>query len=868
MYTSYFPTSDGSITAWLQSNPLVASWELLDESVSSPDDASYINSSNPSDVQELLIEGVVSPLHKRFMKLRIRAKRDAGTATMTVAMISDGNTIFSAPLNPTQTWTNYEIAVPEDPDFIFSDIKIVLTINVGTVTDIYISAVELVVPDPVADVRVSTHNADILIRACRDFPVQAPDDPDDQQAIVNPDRTEDISCETSYLTDVTKARQSQIEERRGLVERPSRLVEAKLTGFGTRNLADILMNLKRQGHQTNIAPIWCDVTETTFFTGVGDNQLNCDPRWRRFFVDSKLLIWHPSVGAELHVIAQIPGSSSIILATTLGATFPAGSRVYPVIETDIELEQQFDLLTDQLIQTRFRAREVVGPTALPPTTCLIEDIQFYRGLPILDMRYAWNDGISGRVVRAGSKINMGRGSVTEALGARPGLDYSLDFITESREEFWKILNFFDYCRGRVNPVYAINPGTLFTVVNVTVDYVDVNQNAKIADVSDFMDYIAIHQRNGTITIRGVDSVAVQGSNWRITFDEPLEAVPTNIRRVTSAHLVRLSSDAMKESWIDGEHCRINLPIFELIDESDVEIENLEAGTESILVPSLTYVNGVPAPYLWFEATKNLYRGEHPGVPTEPKELAKPKKGKRDCDFWYDTRNPVDQFVVADEPIPGPVLERRLDSATHGPFLVDFKATKLNKGHQLVEFSGTSGALFWLKDGEVPFWSNTNGLTIFTCMRMKKSSSGIRVFLTRPGIFTWAYEEIQMFSTYNVTNTANWMQSIGDKYTYSLQVYAMRWVPGTKLEYIRSGIVRKLKTTGVVSSMPTSGWIADSTKALWFQSDLDGPKEKTGVKSQHYANNLMIWDRALTNDEMNLVGHFMAGKYGTKWNDLV
>lgn len=89
--------------------------------------------------------------------------------------------------------------------------------------------------------------------------------------------------------------------------------------------------------------------------------------------------------------------------------------------------------------------------------------------------------------------------------------------------------------------------------------------------------------DGTTVVRYLSSLedhddngSVPEGSWRLNLDSTVSGLSlATIERVSSAHLVRFSKDALEERWTTNEVCSISFDLVELIGETAVVIDDIQ-----------------------------------------------------------------------------------------------------------------------------------------------------------------------------------------------------------------------------------------------------------------------------------------------------
>jgi hypothetical protein len=146
-------------------------------------------------------------------------------------------------------------------------------------------------------------------------------------------------------------------------------------------------------------------------------------------------------------------------------------------------------------------------------------------------------------------------------------------LTDDRAEAWKLRQFHDYVRGRCFPWWLPHPAAIWAPVTFTTGYVDIEVAGNLADLQDFVDYVALVKTDGTVEIRAVSSITLVSGNWRVAVSSSFSAyAAADVVRFVPAYLVRFREDALVEEWVTDSVCRFQVSAIEVLEsEQDAEL---------------------------------------------------------------------------------------------------------------------------------------------------------------------------------------------------------------------------------------------------------------------------------------------------------
>lgn len=677
-----------------------------------------------------------------------------------------------------------------------------------------------------------------------------------------------VRIESSYTTDIGSSATTVSEERRGLVGRPFRLLTARFNGIARGEAARLWANMLRLAHTRLPIPVFCDFSKTTQTSG--GVTIWCDTTSRRFFKGGRVGIHafdsnNRPTNVQFGIVSVLLVNRIILVAPLVG-TYPAGSRAYPCMDAEIELNLSGQHLTDEDSEVEITFSEVPGRMALPALASgLPAGFPVYLGMPVLDTRPEWSSGnVETAIVRSGRRYAQGRAEVIAPVGSKPQFEHSLPFEFVSRAAYWKLLTFFDTRRGRLFSFWAVAPNEAWKEVALTTAYVDVEPNGNLQDAQTFLPYVAIVLRSGPIYIRRATYAAVGGS-WRIAFDATIPSFPmSDIQRVTTAALSRFASDALAEEWITDEVVKADTIVHELLDEKDVPVPFGGGGSDVIGSPDL--IAGLLA---WFDVGINVFTTatSGPGGTTWPQATPYPgiPAGTWPIKAWVDARLSEFDTMVNLLPVP------RLDSALyHG--LIAFNQPTINKQRQTAETIvqlGIQGSfsLLALPASVLTLHDPMKGLTIIVC---GLAPFGRILSVNGAGgatVIDWSEGQAKLFSGPGLGDPALFVSGITVATPGAPVIYALTWLPAVYARVYSGGII--VGEADVPASSLVGGPIGSARclEGVATGTPPQFPKKDNGIGTTSFHDALLIYQRALTADELNAVGKYLALRYGAPWADI-
>lgn len=388
-----------------------------------------------------------------------------------------------------------------------------------------------------------------------------------------------VRIREAFMTDIAVA-QSQAESRRGLVDKPFRVVTFEFLGLNRRDSSLIEALLLRLGHGRFPMPLYPDFVKLTDDAVVGETFLEVsDTANRRFQVGGRVLI-----ATLQRQVAELPTvetakivsvSANQIEVDAVGGSgilnpYPAQSRVYPIIEARTILQVQTTLLSDEMIRVTIEATETEGKPALDVLAAagtVPAGFLTFQSLPIWTFKLN-RAAIRLAVKRPGRYARVARGDVLELKGTRPRFEYAFSLQLGTRQE---IFDFLKFAHGRVGALFAFwMPSPLAEYKLIAVDsFTQLRVEAYAGEIDwDFRPFCALTLRDGSVLVADIASVSRSAGVDTLTLGTPLPSLPatSDVRRASLAVRCRFKSDELVQQWLNDELVRINVTVVELVDE--------------------------------------------------------------------------------------------------------------------------------------------------------------------------------------------------------------------------------------------------------------------------------------------------------------
>jgi len=401
-----------------------------------------------------------------------------------------------------------------------------------------------------------------------------------------------VRLTSAYATQIEQSRSLSptaaiSEERIGLRSRPVRSIDTAWLGVKRAETFRMVLALMRLGQdETTKWPIYCDQAITT--ASSSGTTINCPTSNRRFFVGRDVLIFHLGddgrpTQPEFRTVSAI-GGSTLTLGSALDHTHPARSFVFPCLTADPSLAQGMRLYTDHVAAFDGAVLEH-DEDPLPASTgaggsagafgsqSSAANTEADSGTPVFAVEANWQTEVRQVIARDGARLEIGRGGAIVRQNSRPRFEYEFSLRLFSRADVFSVVKFFDSRRGRLLPFWLLSPLTFWKATAVASGSVTVEAAGSTSDIADFVSYIGVRLKDGTIHIRKLASVTDVG-DFRLNITGTFSGfVLSDIDRVTIANFVRFGEDSVTEEWFTDEVADIRLRFVEVL--NDLADEGLE-----------------------------------------------------------------------------------------------------------------------------------------------------------------------------------------------------------------------------------------------------------------------------------------------------
>lgn len=416
-----------------------------------------------------------------------------------------------------------------------------------------------------------------------------------------------VEMETSFQTDVSQDPELGARERRSRLSKPVRILSPHWNptiGLGAREL---LWDLMRLGNDRLLIPLYQDKTPVTA-TSSG-TFLFCNPRLRRMFAGARVIIFKKNStagtisGVQSRVIATIADLGIHLTQALSGSPSPLDWWVVPAMYCEASLEEISEWITDGVADFAPNFVEAQGRTALRMSEDGESSGYFptHLGYAVFPLDVNWASPPKLGMRRQGESQEQGKGTATTLLGARPELVQESQIDCRDRAESWSVLTFLESRRGRTRPFWlplALPLVSPSKIVSITATEIEITEYARVLNLQDFLQGIAIRTKDGGLAISRVDSVAQGIGVVTISLLDPLPVgsgealeglIPSEISKLVPCSLFCLASDSFTESWSTDTVCSFSFLCTELPFEIDVTTPSLAEEYSHVEPVSLIWI---------------------------------------------------------------------------------------------------------------------------------------------------------------------------------------------------------------------------------------------------------------------------------------
>lgn len=449
-----------------------------------------------------------------------------------------------------------------------------------------------------------------------------------------------VSLSTSWQSDVTRAQTDAAQSRRRLVTRPSRRQSVSLAGLSRDEALAAQNTALRHAETPSPVALYSEVVTVSEIIFESANAARIFGKFerRRFHLGQRLLFvkspgknWDSPASLVGYAVVRgaSPGAILVFLTDLIGnpSAFDVGSKVYPMMDCRLALTTSGRLITDEALEVTLESSELDGPSALPaswkgsPTNLfpVVGDTPFLQstnGIPVLAPRIQMSRGLPKTWRRFGEETTSGKSVIVRTDGGTFA-EWSVA-VEGEREHIWRMLNFFDWARGRGRAFYFSDAFVPWELIEVdpSGSFATVKAKESIDNLNSFYSHVAVvlpgePQPYGVVTVTGFTKV---GENIRIDWSPALPPLPYAAfgAYVIPISLATFGEDVFEETWETPEVGTTQVSIVGALNEREVIIPRWE--DPPVLEPAFGPLTEqiLKDVAFWVSAGRNCFQEDVPG----------------------------------------------------------------------------------------------------------------------------------------------------------------------------------------------------------------------------------------------------------------
>lgn len=354
----------------------------------------------------------------------------------------------------------------------------------------------------------------------------------------------------NWLTDVMLTH-GGIEQRVGLRDAPRRALAYDLATL-TRHQSNLLETMLL-GWQSRLwaVPVWTERQDLAAALSAGSLTIPCVTSGYEFVTNGLALLWRGHDEYEAIEVASV-GANSITLKTATVATWPAGTRLYPVRLGRMPPRQKLIRETGHHLTGEVEFAFDDNPAITPADT---GDV--YDGYRVYAGRTNWAEPTEVEFVRQIEELDYetGRAWVDDLSGLAAILK-SWHWLFKSRAEVVAFRAWLSARSGRLVPFWSISQGIDMEVTapigasDTAIQIRNIGYQRYLHGRADRR-HIAIRTTGGaTYYKRITTSAEIDSTTEQLAIDSAIGVLlsPADIESVHFMHLTRLETDAIEIEW--------------------------------------------------------------------------------------------------------------------------------------------------------------------------------------------------------------------------------------------------------------------------------------------------------------------------------
>lgn len=369
-----------------------------------------------------------------------------------------------------------------------------------------------------------------------------------------PNWTEPVRERLSWLTDVLPAL-AGTEQRVGLRGVPRRAIEYE---FMARDRTEsIRLETMLLGWQSRLwaVPVWTEMQSIASSLPAGSTSISCSTTGYEFASDGLLVLWRGPHDYEAVEIASVGAGSLTLKAATL-ATWPVGTRIYPVRLGRMQDRQKLVRETNHHITGKmtFNFIDHPGVTAA-------DSGDTFAGYRVYLGRTDWAEPVEVEALRQLEILDYDTGAAwVDDLSGLAALLKSWHWTMGTHAEVVALRAWLHARAGRLTPFWSPTQGDDIEVL-APISSSDTAITIRNMGYKRFIDgrvdrrHIAIETKAGARYYRTITAASeIDDETESLAIDSALGVTVqvAGIKRVRFLHLVRLDSDDVEIEWHSAE----------------------------------------------------------------------------------------------------------------------------------------------------------------------------------------------------------------------------------------------------------------------------------------------------------------------------
>lgn len=301
-------------------------------------------------------------------------------------------------------------------------------------------------------------------------------------------------------------------------------------------------------------PSWMDFTTLDTAVGAGAGNILLDTQYRGFTAGGYILFF---ASLNRYEIAQISSISSgeILLTETTFFDWPAGTKAYPLVFTELELPIRFKRLSAAVIAPEItllqkaQSRAMNLPEVAAPET--------YLGREVFTFRHNWINGADCDIQILLDNLDSEVGFTRRMIRGKHSFQtFPTKVLLNGRAEIDAFRGFLARAKGRFGTFWVPAQSADFKLIST----VAADSRTLICEGLGFplytgvdkgRNYVRIQLRSGQVFYREITNASIISGNTELTIDVAFGEVvaPENVRKIDTLFKARLASDEVELNWL-------------------------------------------------------------------------------------------------------------------------------------------------------------------------------------------------------------------------------------------------------------------------------------------------------------------------------